>query len=61
VDKELELAKIKLELIRVSAARAELEFIVMQRESEIKRVKDNIAIQLTKEVELKKKIEEEFK
>ena len=56
MDKELEIARMKLELLKVSAAKAELEFMVMQRQSEIKRVQENIQIQVNKEEELKQKI-----
>lgn len=56
MDKELELERVKLELIKVAAARAELEFMVKQKQSEIKRIQDSIKIQLDKEVELKQKI-----
>ena len=57
-DNKIELARCKLELVRVSAARAELEFIIMQREEEIERVRANIAIQEAKEIEIKAKLAE---
>ncbi len=54
----LELKRMKLELIKVSAARAELEFRVEERLDEIERVKANIKIQLDKETELAQKIKD---
>lgn len=55
---ELEIDRMSLELIKVAAARAEQEFMIKQRLSEIKRIKANIEIQLAKEAELKQKIED---
>lgn len=52
----LELKKTEVELLRVSAAKAELEFRIMEREQDIQRMKDNIAISELKEVELQEKI-----
>lgn len=52
----LELKRIKLELIHVSAARAELEFRIEEKMDEIERLKKNIAIQQEKEIELREKI-----
>lgn len=54
----LELKRVKLELVKVAAARAELEFRVDERLDEINRIKDNIKIQLDKEAELQSKIAE---
>ncbi len=54
----LELKRTKLELIRVSAARAEMEFKVEERLEDISRLKDTIKLQLDKEAELKAKIDE---
>ena len=54
----LELKRTKLELVKVAAARAELEFKVEERLEDIARIKDHIRIQLEKEAELKAKIEE---
>lgn len=56
---KIEMAKIKLELIRVSAAKAEQEFLILQREEEIERLKAAVAIQIAKEEELKAKLEEQ--
>lgn len=56
---QLELKRIKLELVKVAAARAELEFRVEERLDEINRIKDNIKIQLDKEAELQGRIDAE--
>jgi hypothetical protein len=55
----LELKKTKVELLKVSAAKAELELRVEERLEEIERIKDNIKIQEKKEVELQSKIDME--
>lgn len=52
----LELKRMKLELVKVQAARAELEFRVEERLDEINRIKDNIKLQQDKEAELSGKI-----
>lgn len=52
----LELKRMKLEFVKVQAARADLEFRVEERLDEIARIKDNIKIQLDKEAELSAKI-----
>ena len=52
----LELKRMKLELVKVAAARCELEFRVDERLDEINRIKDNIKIQADKEAELAAKI-----
>ena len=54
----LELKRMKLELIKVAAARAEMEFRIEERLEDINRIRDNIKLQLDKEVELKAKIDE---
>jgi hypothetical protein len=61
MDKELEIERMKLELIKVSAAKAEMEFLIKQRHSEIKRIQENIKVQADKEVELRLRIEEALK
>lgn len=61
MDKELEVERMKLELMKVTTARMELEFVIKQRMSEIKRVQDNIQIQMARELELKSKIDEAIK
>jgi hypothetical protein len=48
----------KLDLIKVAAARAEMEFKVEERLEDIQRIKDNIKVQLDKEAELQAKISE---
>jgi len=55
----LELKRMKLELIKVSAARAELEFKIEERLEDINRLKDNIKIQEAREAELQVKIDAE--
>jgi hypothetical protein len=52
----LELKKLKVELMRVTAARAELELRIEERLDEIERLKEHIKIQLDKETELEQKI-----
>lgn len=52
----IEIKRKELELIKVTAARAELEFRIMEREEEIDRIKQNIEIQLKKEADLKDEI-----
>lgn len=54
----LELKKIKLELIKVNAAKAELEFRIDERLEEIERIKSHIQVQEDKEAELQAKIAE---
>lgn len=53
----LELKRKQLELVKVHAARAELEFRVAEREEEIIRLKENIQLQLKKEAELSAEIQ----
>lgn len=55
----IELKKIKLELMKVTAARHELELRIDERMEEIERVKAGIQIQLNKEAELTNKIKQE--
>jgi hypothetical protein len=55
----LELKRMKLELIKVAAARHELEFKIEERLEDISRLKDNIKIQEAREAELKAKIDVE--
>lgn len=58
MNKALERKKIQVELLRVEAARAELEYKIEERLEDIKRLEENITIQKTKEEELKQKIKE---
>lgn len=53
----LDLKRIKLELVKVAAARAELEFRIEERLDEIDRLKEHIKVQLDREAELTLKIE----
>jgi hypothetical protein len=55
----LELKRMKLELIKVAAARNELEFRIEERLDEINRIKEHIKVQLDKEAELQGKIDAE--
>jgi hypothetical protein len=52
----LELKKLHVELLRVSAAKAELELRIDERLEEIERIKDHIKISEAKETELKEKL-----
>lgn len=54
----LEIKRMELELVKVAAARAELEFKIEERLDDISRIKEHIRIQQEKEKELTKKIEE---
>ena len=54
----LELKRIEVELIRVQAARAELEFKIEERLDEIERIKEHIKAQIKREEELTIKIRE---
>ena len=54
----LELKRVEVELLRVTAARAELELRIEEYQDNIKRLEDNVAIQKAKEEELKAKIAE---
>lgn len=53
---DLDFERLKLELIRVRAGRAEQEFLVKQKELEISRLKASIQISLVKESEVEKQI-----
>lgn len=54
----LELKRIKLELKNVEAARLNLEFRIEESLDQIERIKENVKIQETKEVELAQKIKD---
>lgn len=54
----LELKRLKMELLKVQAAKAEMEFRIEERQEDIKRLQDNIKIQENKELELIQKINE---
>jgi hypothetical protein len=49
----LELKRKELEIVKVAARRAELEFTILEKEEEIKRIKDQIQTQLQHEAKLK--------
>ena len=57
----LELKKMKVELLRVSAAKAELELRIDERMDEISRIEEAVKAQEAKEQELQTKIAEENK
>lgn len=52
----LEDKKLKAELLRVQAAKAEMEYIIEQRLDEIKRLQDAILVQEQMELKLMEKI-----
>ena len=54
----LELKRLKVELLRVSAAKAEIELRVDEQMENVKRLQENIAISTAKEEELMAKIAE---
>lgn len=54
----LELKRLKLDLIRISAAKAELQFKIEERVEDIRRIEENIKISEAKEEELILKIAE---
>lgn len=54
----LEIKKIQVELLRVSAAKAEMELRIAERMDEITRLEANIKISTEKEDELKAKLSE---
>lgn len=54
----LELKRLKLELVKVGAAKAELQFKIDERLEDIERIENNIKIQEQREEELKIKISE---
>jgi hypothetical protein len=57
VGSALEVKKMQVELMRVAAARAEMEFKIMERLEDIERLKEQIKLQEAKEQELKQKIQ----
>ncbi len=58
MNKEFEIKKLKLELLKVGTAKAELEFKIEERFEEIKRIKEHILIQEKRENELTKQIKD---
>ncbi len=57
----LELKRIKLEKMKVSAAKHEILFRIDERMEEIDRLKEHVKVQEAKEVELQEKIDAESK
>lgn len=55
---DLDIKRMRVELLRVSAAKAELELKVEERLDEIKRLKDHIKIQEDKELEINNKLKD---
>lgn len=53
----LERKKIQLELMKVQTARAEMEFRIEERMEDVRRLEEQVVIQLAKEDELKAKLE----
>lgn len=57
----LDLKRKELELIKVSAAKAELEFRILERLDEIERIKQHIEAQVKREQELKDELRADSK
>lgn len=55
---DLERMKLKAELMRVQAAKAEMEYTIAQKQEEIERIKAHILVQIEKEEELTLKLKE---
>lgn len=55
----LELKKIQVELLRVQAAKGEMELRIQERMEEIQRLEDSIKISEAKELELQTKLVEQ--
>lgn len=53
---ELEMKRKELELIKVAAARAELEFKILEKQDEVLRIKEHIQVQLARETQLKEEL-----
>jgi hypothetical protein len=52
----LDIKRRELDLLRVEAARKELEFKVEERKEEIQRLEDHIVVQLKKEAEIQEEL-----
>lgn len=52
----LELKRLKLDLVKISAAKCELQFKIEERLDDIRRIEENIKISELKEEEIKAKI-----
>ncbi len=55
---KIEIMKSKAELLRVQAAKAEMLYIIAQREEEIDRLKENVKKQEETEASIRSKIEQ---
>lgn len=53
----LEMKRKEVEIIRIKASSAELEFKIMERMDEIERIKENIKLQKARVEELEKELE----
>jgi len=54
----LELKKLQVELLRVSASKGEMELRIAERLDEVARLEEHVKVQVAKEEELKAKIAE---
>lgn len=52
----LEKKKLELEIIKLQAARAELEYKIMEREEDIQRIRDHITLNEEKIAEIKERL-----
>lgn len=52
----MELKRLTMELLKVQAAKAELEFKIEERRQEIIRIEEHISIQSKREIELKEQL-----
>ena len=52
----MDLKRKELDLVRINAARAELEFKILEREEEIARLKEHIKIQTEKEESIRQEL-----
>ena len=52
----MELKRLNMELLKVQAAKAELEFKIEERKAEIVRIEDHIKIQAARELELQEQL-----
>lgn len=55
----LEIKRLEVELLKIQAARKELEYKILEREEDILRIKEHIKVQLLKEKELEVKLKVE--
>ncbi len=52
----MEIKRLTMELLKVQAAKAELEYKIEERQQEILRIEDHIQIQAKRELELKEQL-----